>query len=406
MSATVAQNQPRNSFVDWAANEWTTLMSMLRNRLDKIAASSLFGVPVCALLAIGITYASCVFQNYSGEGEPFSWFNGTSAWPSIAIIIFAGLLSIQLTLKAHVELESNAVTLTKVFFPQDAQADCKKTPLFCWQFPRLEPGPIAGKNIVRVDVLWRQYLRLGGLQSRFLRSAPMVLLYIAILITLQPLLGNMPTAPIRGVFPFHFVIGFAVIAFLFLTFVVVDAIFLHEGFLKQLVGLSSEWPPETGRNFGYSARALARHGEDLADYWDILLIARRTKAVGRQIYYPFIVLSLLIVARLNYFDNWTWSRSLVVVLSLHFLLAFYAAWRLPNIASEYRDCVLQRMKKRQRQALMLKQRTPEAIDTMIEEVQSTHQGAFAYLWEQPAIRALLLPSGGIGLITLLQYLPH
>jgi hypothetical protein len=51
-------------------------------------------------------------------------------------------------------------------------------------------------------------------------------------------------------------------------------------------------------------------------------------------------------------------------------------------------------------------RTPEAIDTMIEEVQSTHQGAFSYLWEQPAIRALLLPSSGIGFATLLQYLPH
>jgi len=40
---------------------------------------------------------------------------------------------------------------------------------------------------------------------------------------------------------------------------------------------------------------------------------------------------------------------------------------------------------------------------MIEEVQSTHQGAFSYLWEQPAIRALLFPSGGIGLATLQKF---
>jgi hypothetical protein len=43
---------------------------------------------------------------------------------------------------------------------------------------------------------------------------------------------------------------------------------------------------------------------------------------------------------------------------------------------------------------------------MIEEVQSTHQGAFSNLWEQPAIRALLFPSGGLGLASLLQFLPH
>lgn len=64
------------------------------------------------------------------------------------------------------------------------------------------------------------------------------------------------------------------------------------------------------------------------------------------------------------------------------------------------------MKRRQRQAFMREKRTPEAIDTMIAEIQTTHQGAFAFLWEQPAIRALLLPSGGIGLLTLWQYLPR
>ena len=38
---------------------------------------------------------------------------------------------------------------------------------------------------------------------------------------------------------------------------------------------------------------------------------------------------------------------------------------------------------------MLAEETPQAIDTLIEEVQSTHQGAFSNLWEQPAIRALI-----------------
>ena len=55
---------------------------------------------------------------------------------------------------------------------------------------------------------------------------------------------------------------------------------------------------------------------------------------------------------------------------------------------------------------MREQKTPEALDTIIDEVQSTHQGAFSTLWDQPAIRALLFPSSGIGLATLLQYLPH
>jgi hypothetical protein len=64
------------------------------------------------------------------------------------------------------------------------------------------------------------------------------------------------------------------------------------------------------------------------------------------------------------------------------------------------------MKRRIRLALMLAEKTLDSIYTIIEDVQSSHQGAFSYLWDQPAIRALLLPSGGIGLATLLQFLPH
>jgi hypothetical protein len=109
---------------------------------------------------------------------------------------------------------------------------------------------------------------------------------------------------------------------------------------------------------------------------------------------------------MNCFDNWSWSAPLVIALCLHFCLAFYAAWRLPKMAKDYRDTVLEHMKRRRRLAFMRARRTPEAIDTMIEEVQTTHQGAFSYVWEQPAIRALLFPSGGLGLATLLQYLPH
>jgi len=182
---------------------------------------------------------------------------------------------------------------------------------------------------------------------------------------------------------------------------------LHEGFLIQLEKKETCWPDATFKRFEYSVLPNRPVNEaDLADYWDILLISKRTEAVGRLIYYPFIILSLLILARLSYFDNWTWSPVVVVALSMHFSLALYAAWRLPKAARAYRDKVLERLKRRRRQALMLAQRMPEVSDTMIEEVQSTHQGAFSYLWEQPAIRALLLPSSGLGLATLLQFLPR
>jgi hypothetical protein len=406
MSTTASRHPSTLSrFGQWVASEFEVIRSLVRTQRDSIAASSLLGVPICAVLAVGMTWGIYVFQDYSGEGEPFSWFNGTSAWPSIGMIILAGLLSVHFILKVHFELKTNALKLTETF-SLNGPKNVRNAPLFCWEFPRSETRQVVQHEKVQVLTLWQLYQRLSRFKSRLSRSLPMVVLYIVALFIIQPVFGSMPTAPIRGAFNFQLMILLTVVAFLALTFLVIDAIFLHEGFLKQLVGGESQWPRKTGENFKYPAEAMDDHGENLADYWDILLIARRTQAVGNQIYYPFIILSLLIVARLNCFDNWTWSRSLVVVISMHFLLAFYAAWRLPKIAKQYRDDVLGRMKRRQRQAFMREKRTPEAIDTMIEEVQTTHQGAFAFLWEQPAIRALLLPSGGIGLLTLLQYLPQ
>lgn len=406
MSTTASRHPSTVSrFGHWLASESEVIRSLVRTELDSIAASSLLGVPICVMLAAGITWFIYVFQDYTGEGEPFSWFNGTSAWPSIGMLILAGLLSLHFILKVHFDLKANAGKLTEMFSLQGLK-NVKKSPLFCWEFPRLETRQVVQHEKVQVVILWQLYQRLSRFKSRLGRSLPMVLLYLFALTIIQPLLGNLPRAPIRGAFNFQLLICLTVIAFLVLTFLVIDAIFLHEGFLKQLVDRDSQWPAETGKDFKYTEEALHDHRENLSDYWDILLIARRTKAVGNQIYYPFIILSLLIVARLNCFDNWTWSRSLVVIISMHFLLALYAAWRLPKIAKQYRDDVLARMKRRQRQAFMREKRTPEAIDTMITEIQTTHQGAFAFLWEQPAIRALLLPSGGVGLLTLWQYLPR
>jgi hypothetical protein len=372
--------------------------------LEVIAASNWIAVPVLAILAVVVVFCFYVIQNSSGRSEPFGWLDGASAWPSITIILFAGLLSVHFIVRTQVDLSQNADTLRQEFALRSLKP--KKTSLFGWEVPPEILGTTRIEDRIDIAALWERYLCRGGFWRRVFRALPMTVLYIAALFAIWPL-GDFPSPPIRGHFPFFPLIIFSISLFLFLTFFVIDAIRLHEGFLIQLEEKESYWPDATFQRLGYQIKPTRRGNEsDLADYWDILLISKRTEAVGSLIYYPFIILSLLIVARLNCFDNWTWTPALILVLSTHFSLALYAAWRLPRVATVYRDKVLERLKRRRRQALMLAQRTPEAIDTIIGEVQSTHQGAFSYLWEQPAIRALLLPSGGIGLATLLQFLPH
>lgn len=378
-------------------------------QLKVLTASSYVAVPIIALVAVGVVCSFYVKENWTGQGEPLALSDGASAWPSIAIIVFAGLLSVHLIMKTYVDLEENASSLGKEFRLDGIVP--WTTRFFGWEAPPTATGRKSSQETIDIEALWLRYVCRGRLPARVFRVAPMTLFYVAAfliaLFTLRPLTGDPPRPPIRGDFPyFHLIILITVISFLFLTFFVIDAILLHKGFLVQLQKYESIWPEVTFEEFEYDESVRANIKLDLADYWDILLISKRTEAVGRLIYYPFLVFSLLIVARLSCFDDWVWTPVLISALSMHFSLALYAAWQLPKVAREYRDCVLERLQRRRRQALMLPGQTAEAIKSMIEEIETTHQGAFSYLWEQPAIRALLLPSGGIGLATLLQYLPH
>jgi hypothetical protein len=399
------------------------VMAKVWDKRGVVATSNGFAVAVCAILTAVGTFLLYAFENPDGAGEPFAWFDGTSAWPSIAIYLFATFLAIHFIIKINFDLKQNAAELTKEFELELTGASKSEKPaleqasFFGWEAPpsrcvstraRANSPARKARKEEKVDVatLWQRYLCRGRFWIRLGRAAPMTLLYNMALGFILSLIGTFPPPSIRGNFCFPCLILPAIFAFLLLSFVVIDAIVLHEGFLKQLASKSSYWPDATFEKYRYPFQPNRPNNEnDLADFWDILLIAKRTEAVGNQIYYPFIILSLLIVARLGYFDNWTWPPVLIVAFCIHFVVALFAAWRLPSGARKYRDKVLARLKRRRRQALMAERRTSEATDTIIEEVQSTHQGAFAYLWEQPGFRALLLPSGGI-LATLIQYFHH
>ena len=375
---------------------------------ETVFTSSMFWIPLCAIISAITTYNLYLQSNRDGQGEPFAWFSGASAWPSIGIDILAGLLSIHFLVKAYFSLQSNAAELTEEFSLTGLAP--KASSWFGW-----DPvsGPPVGdtssndkpKPVSKIDVaaLWQGYLQRCRPLRRLLRIVPMVVFYFLALCLLFDILGPPSHVPIRNFQLFVPIIFVTVVLFLLLSFFVLDAIHLHEGFLRQLSDRESSWPQKTFENYEYSADLPVTTQRDLADYWDLLLVASRTEAIGKIVYYPFVVLSLLIVARFGVFTNWTWSPSLLTAFALHAGLVFYTGWRLPLVANRYKNTVLERLKRRKRQTLTEARRLPEAADTLIEEIESMHQGAFAYLWEQPALRALVFPSGGLGLLSLLQH---
>src|SRR5215469_15946825 len=246
---------------------------------DVVAASSWLALPVWAALAVGVVCCFYVSNNSLGRGDSFSGFDGTSGWPSITIVLFAAFLSIHFIAKSHFDLRQNAVELAEEFgLPEKifcSGRESSPTKLMITPSCSLSGRKANTEERVVMEDLWQLYLCRGKFWMRVLRAGPMTVLYCLALGAILPLIGDLPCPPMRGGFPFRFLMGFTIIVFLFLTFFVIDAILLHEGFLARLEKKETLWPDATFQKFEYSTSPnRPRNESDLADYWDILFISK------------------------------------------------------------------------------------------------------------------------------------
>jgi hypothetical protein len=143
--------------------------------------------------------------------------------------------------------------------------------------------------------------------------------------------------------------------------------------------------------------------KELSAYHEIFFVAQRTQVVAPLIWYPLIVLTLMIVARLSVFDNWTWPASLLLIASITAAWALGSAISLRRAAEQLRETALNDL----RRFRLLGQESEvkrQTFDELIAEIRGLKTGAFAPLGDQPFIRAVLLPGGGLGLLAVGQRL--
>lgn len=255
-------------------------------------------------------------------------------------------------------------------------------------------------------VLWMEYQQRARQALLCWRPVPVVIVYLIFGIALFNIFNSEPFIPARGplarIADGVFLFG-SVLPFLYLTFMVVDAIRLCRVLVIHLIQ-PTRWPEETEKRF--AVPGLGPDWECLDPWIDIQLIARRTAVVSRLVYYPFIILSLLIVARSRYFDAWDWPPALVIILLLNAIWAFSSSLLLRKTAKEAKAATLAALEKRKGVVLSAgdKKGESEQIDRMIASVNSVKDGAFSSIPDDPALRALLLPFTGGGVALLLEFL--
>jgi len=190
----------------------------------------------------------------------------------------------------------------------------------------------------------------------------------------------------------------SIYAFLFLTFWTIDISRLCAWFIDCFSRGRTLYPKST---LEYFSRLNGGMNPNLLPEWiDLRLIADLTETVGKLIYFPFIILFLLLLARNSWWDRWSWSWGLLVFFSLNLALAVISVVVVQRAAHRAKRSRLATLEAQLNQLQVTSsggEKEERAIalgKKLIKDVQQLKTGAFADFWENPIIGALLVPSGG------------
>jgi len=137
------------------------------------------------------------------------------------------------------------------------------------------------------------------------------------------------------------------------------------------------------------------------------LVARRTEHIAPLVMGPFIVLGIVLLARSRVFDNWSMTPVIALTASIYLLALILLGVLLKRAVENTRRHALAGMVADLR--WLKGQSGPQAdlvkpFESLMDEVKAMRGGAFAGVFDQPLLKAMLVPLGGAGGAQLLDYL--
>jgi hypothetical protein len=349
-----------------------------------------------------IVFVVALVAQYWAPKEPLAFFSGISIWPTEMLRLIAFMLAIFFMFKANFDLRGNAKRIEKEF----SFAPLPLTPFRLRDlgigFEHWQMRQPAGTSRFSAEEAWHTYLCRNKFWPRFIRIGVLFVLYCIFAFTILQLFPQ-PLPPARGEMAFrldNIVFCVASVGLLLLSFYVVDAIQLNSNFIRMFGREVTEWGTEF---VDRSHRRPPLTEEELSAYHEIFFVAQRTQAVAPLIWYPLLVLTLLVVARSSFFDNWTWPASLVLIFAITAAWPLGSAILLRRAAEQLRETALNDLRRFRRLGRKSEAKR-ETFDELIAEIRDLKTGAFAPLTDQPFIRAVLFPGAALGLLAVGQRL--
>jgi hypothetical protein len=188
---------------------------------------------------------------------------------------------------------------------------------------------------------------------------------------------------------------------LFLTFFVFDATLSCLLFVNKLRRAQSLWPQAT---LGVYKGRLQLQTNLIHDWIDLDFVAKRTKCIGSLIYFPFVLIALLIVSRSTIFANYAPSLTILIAQGITLSIVFSCAIMMCWVARATRDIAKQHLTEgiiRAKDAES-KLRLAEQLEKLLVLVAQLNGGAFSPLTQQPLVKALLFPLSSAGWVALIE----
>lgn len=372
--------------------------------------------------------------------EPVAWLEGVSAWPSHLIHLLA-LFTILWTLDwawadslNQLRNDSDWLRLPRPVARPVVRSDMRQllrgwfdhVSVLFWR-----PGVGYSCDFAQ---LWQEYGERGEARPRAARTLVWYVLTICCVGLLFLCLseGQIPTVPVRGDEHRQMVSAtlYAILLMLPLLIVAVaDSTVLLVRFVRHMNAGRSFYPEATIEMFAkslgeehkalWSQRFSARPEErskdgggfavhTLLDDWiDVQVVARRSTPVAKLVIGPFVVLALLVVARSRLFDNWSLTPAIAIGVSFYVAVLIGLTLLLKRAAETTRRRALASMQADLRWLAGSGKPLSELVEPykrLIASVENEHCGAFASFFDQPLLKALLVPLGGAGGTQLFDYL--
>lgn len=332
----------------------------------------------------------------NGLGEPISVSEGVSIWPTIGLHAFGLVVSLFLISYALRSLEINrrdtwgemGVTERPKTFSETFWEALSN---FIFDGALKNGGAGLERNCDWFSEVANGYG--ANWKMRCIRAAAWTLLMMLLwYLVLVPIFDE-PNVPARGhlaVKLYSWITIPDVIATLFLTFLVADATLHSRALIVRLNPITTIWPIATRTRF--KKEFDLECDEDLTDWLDMQFLARRTRCITGLVYLPFIAFALLIVSRMQIFDDFSnpWTLTIAQAISMTVVIASVYFYRAAAEAA--RDTASENLSKRIVAATGANQDARASqLQMLMDDIKNLNEGAFAPWTRQPIVGAVLLP---------------